>query len=112
MLSSIGAQLTSRQTSPLQTASTIRTLPLRMGMPMRSNREPKADMKMTIAGTPDSVAAKVRQLAEMGINHLHLRFMGEVDGETGYVFKDSAELQAVYFKTPPQIASFELVPPA
>jgi hypothetical protein len=27
-------------------------------------------------------------------------------------FKDSAELQAVYFKTPPQIASFELVRPA
>jgi hypothetical protein len=26
-------------------------------------------------------------------------------------FKDSAELQTVYFKTAPQIASFRLVPP-
>jgi alkanesulfonate monooxygenase SsuD/methylene tetrahydromethanopterin reductase-like flavin-dependent oxidoreductase (luciferase family) len=52
------------------------------------------DMKATIAGTPDTVAAKVRQLADMGINHLHLRFLGEWDGETRYVFKESAELFA------------------
>jgi alkanesulfonate monooxygenase SsuD/methylene tetrahydromethanopterin reductase-like flavin-dependent oxidoreductase (luciferase family) len=52
------------------------------------------DMKMTIAGTPDSVAAKVQQLADMGINHLHLRFLGEWDGETRFVFKESAELFA------------------
>jgi alkanesulfonate monooxygenase SsuD/methylene tetrahydromethanopterin reductase-like flavin-dependent oxidoreductase (luciferase family) len=52
------------------------------------------DMKATIAGTPDAVAAKVRQLADMGINHLHLRFLGEWDGETRYVFKESAELFA------------------
>jgi alkanesulfonate monooxygenase SsuD/methylene tetrahydromethanopterin reductase-like flavin-dependent oxidoreductase (luciferase family) len=52
------------------------------------------DMKMTIAGTPDSVAAKVQQLADMGINHLHLRFLGEWDGETRHTFKESAELFA------------------
>ena len=52
------------------------------------------DMKMTIAGSPDSVAAKVRQLADMGVNHLHLRFLGECDGETKYIFKESAELFA------------------
>jgi alkanesulfonate monooxygenase SsuD/methylene tetrahydromethanopterin reductase-like flavin-dependent oxidoreductase (luciferase family) len=52
------------------------------------------DMKMTIAGTPDSVAAKVRQLQEMGVNHLHLRFLGEVDGETAPIGKRSAELFA------------------
>ena len=34
------------------------------------------DMKMSIAGTPDTIAAKVQQLADMGINHLHLRFHG------------------------------------
>jgi alkanesulfonate monooxygenase SsuD/methylene tetrahydromethanopterin reductase-like flavin-dependent oxidoreductase (luciferase family) len=51
-------------------------------------------MKMTIAGTPDTVAAKVRQLADMGINHLHLRFMGEIDGETAHISKTSAELFA------------------
>jgi alkanesulfonate monooxygenase SsuD/methylene tetrahydromethanopterin reductase-like flavin-dependent oxidoreductase (luciferase family) len=52
------------------------------------------DMKLTIAGTPDSVAAKVQQLAAMGINHLHLRFMGEWDGETRHICKTSAELFA------------------
>jgi alkanesulfonate monooxygenase SsuD/methylene tetrahydromethanopterin reductase-like flavin-dependent oxidoreductase (luciferase family) len=51
-------------------------------------------MKMTISGTPDQVAAKVRQLEEMGVHHLHLRFMGEIDGETAYVAKESAELFA------------------
>jgi alkanesulfonate monooxygenase SsuD/methylene tetrahydromethanopterin reductase-like flavin-dependent oxidoreductase (luciferase family) len=52
------------------------------------------DMRLTIAGTPDSVAAKVQQLAAMGINHLHLRFMGEWDGETRHICKTSAELFA------------------
>jgi len=52
------------------------------------------DMKMTIAGTPDTVAAKVQQLADMGINHLHLRFLGECDGETKHTFTESAELFA------------------
>jgi alkanesulfonate monooxygenase SsuD/methylene tetrahydromethanopterin reductase-like flavin-dependent oxidoreductase (luciferase family) len=52
------------------------------------------DMKATIAGTPDTVAAKVKQLADMGINHLHLRFLGEIDGETGDICKTSAELFA------------------
>ena len=51
-------------------------------------------MKMTIAGTPDTVAAKVQQLADMGINHLHLRFIGEIDGETAHISKTSAELFA------------------
>ena len=41
------------------------------------------DMKATIAGTPDTVAAKVKQLAEMGINHLHLRFLGESTARPG-----------------------------
>ena len=31
---------------------------------------------------------------------------------TQTTFKDSAELQSMYFKTAPQIASFRLVPPA
>lgn len=52
------------------------------------------DMKATIAGTPDAVAAKVQQLKDMGINHLHLRFLGEWDGETRHICKDSAELFA------------------
>ena len=52
------------------------------------------DMKATIAGTPDTIAAKVKQLADMGINHLHLRFLGEWDGETRHICKTSAELFA------------------
>ena len=52
------------------------------------------DMKATIAGTPDTVAAKVKALADMGINHLHLRFLGEWDGETRHICKNSAELFA------------------
>jgi len=52
------------------------------------------DMKATIAGNPDTIAAKVEQLAEMGINHLHLRFLGEWAGETRHICKTSAELFA------------------
>ena len=35
------------------------------------------DLKATIAGSPDTVAAQVKRLADMGINHLHLRFLGQ-----------------------------------
>jgi alkanesulfonate monooxygenase SsuD/methylene tetrahydromethanopterin reductase-like flavin-dependent oxidoreductase (luciferase family) len=52
------------------------------------------DMTRTIAGTPATVAAKVRQLADQGINHLHLRFLGEWAGETSHICKESAELFA------------------
>ena len=52
------------------------------------------DMTRTIAGTPAAIAAQVSQLAAKGINHLHLRFLGEWAGETRYVCKDSAELFA------------------
>jgi hypothetical protein len=52
------------------------------------------DMKATIAGCPDTIAAKVGQLSEMGVNHLHLRFLGEIDGETSHICKASAELFA------------------
>jgi alkanesulfonate monooxygenase SsuD/methylene tetrahydromethanopterin reductase-like flavin-dependent oxidoreductase (luciferase family) len=51
-------------------------------------------MKLTIAGTPDTVAAKVRQLEEMGINHLHLRFMARSTARPAHICKDSAELFA------------------
>lgn len=52
------------------------------------------DMRATIAGSPDTVAAKVKQLADQGINHLHLRFLGEWAGESRHICKDSAELFA------------------
>ncbi len=52
------------------------------------------DMKSTISGSPETVAAKVQQLADVGINHLHLRFLGEWDGETRHICESSAELFA------------------
>ena len=52
------------------------------------------DMRATIAGSPDTVAAKVKALADKGINNLHLRFLGEWAGETRHICKDSAELFA------------------
>ena len=52
------------------------------------------DMTDTVAGSPETVAAKVQQLAEIGINHLHVRFLGEWKGETRQIAVDSAELFA------------------
>ncbi len=50
------------------------------------------DLKDTIAGSPDSVAKRVQQLADLGINHLMLRFLGEWAGETRHVCETSLKL--------------------
>jgi alkanesulfonate monooxygenase SsuD/methylene tetrahydromethanopterin reductase-like flavin-dependent oxidoreductase (luciferase family) len=52
------------------------------------------DMRNTIAGSPDTVAAKVQELVDLGINHLHVRFIGEWAGQTRHIVADSAELFA------------------
>lgn len=52
------------------------------------------DMMATIAGSPDTIAAKVQELADLGINHLHVRFLGEWDGETRHINEASAKLFA------------------
>ena len=52
------------------------------------------DMHNVIAGTPDTVAKKVRELADLGINHLLVRFLGEWPGETRYVSEQSMRLFA------------------
>jgi len=52
------------------------------------------DMRASIAGTPETVAKKVQALVDMGINNLHLRFLGEWAGETRQTCKESAELFA------------------
>jgi alkanesulfonate monooxygenase SsuD/methylene tetrahydromethanopterin reductase-like flavin-dependent oxidoreductase (luciferase family) len=52
------------------------------------------DMRASIAGSPDTVAAKVQELVDLGINHMHLRFTGEWAGETRRTVEDSAELFA------------------
>src|SRR4029079_11805489 len=49
------------------------------------------DMKATIAGTPDTIAAKVKQLADMGINHLHLHFSRQHAGATQHLSHTTAE---------------------
>jgi len=52
------------------------------------------DMHNLIAGNPDTVAAKVRELSELGINHILVRFLGEWPGQTRYVSEDSMRLFA------------------
>ena len=48
----------------------------------------------SVAGSPDTVAAKIQELVDLGIIHMHLRFTGEWAGETRQTVKDSAELFA------------------
>src|SRR5262249_4483151 len=64
------------------------------GKPTPQGAAKGGDMSATIAGDPDTSAEKVQQLADIGINHLHLRFLGEWDGETRYIAETSAELFA------------------
>jgi alkanesulfonate monooxygenase SsuD/methylene tetrahydromethanopterin reductase-like flavin-dependent oxidoreductase (luciferase family) len=52
------------------------------------------DMREMIAGTPETVAKKVQKLADVGINHLLIRFMGEWTGETRQISEDSMRLFA------------------
>lgn len=52
------------------------------------------DMMASVAGSPDTVAAKIQELVDVGINHLHLRFIGEWAGNTRQTAKESAELFA------------------
>jgi alkanesulfonate monooxygenase SsuD/methylene tetrahydromethanopterin reductase-like flavin-dependent oxidoreductase (luciferase family) len=52
------------------------------------------DMSDTVAGSPETIAARVQELAEIGINHLHLRFIGEWAGETRHICEASARLFA------------------
>lgn len=52
------------------------------------------DMTNIIAGTPDTVAAKVQELSDIGINHLLVRFLGEWPGETRHISEQSMRLFA------------------
>ncbi len=52
------------------------------------------DMHNLIAGTPDTVAQKVQALADLGLNHLLLRFLGEWPGETRWISESSMRLFA------------------
>ena len=50
------------------------------------------DMLGTIAGSPDTVAKKVQHLADLGINHLLVRFSGEWTSSSRHVAEASMEL--------------------
>ena len=52
------------------------------------------DMKDMIAGSPDTVAKRVQELADLGIGHLMLRFQGEWAGETRHIGETSLKLFA------------------
>jgi len=52
------------------------------------------DMANVIAGNPDTVARKVKELRELGINHLLVRFLGEWPGETRGISEQSMKLFA------------------
>jgi alkanesulfonate monooxygenase SsuD/methylene tetrahydromethanopterin reductase-like flavin-dependent oxidoreductase (luciferase family) len=53
-----------------------------------------ADMQHIIAGSPDTVAAEVQRLADLGINHLIVRFLGEWLGQTRGLLERSLQLFA------------------
>ncbi len=50
------------------------------------------DMFNLIAGTPDTVAKKVQELSDIGINHLLVRFLGEWPGKTRSISEESMKL--------------------
>ena len=50
------------------------------------------DMFGTIAGNPDTVAAKVQELADIGINHLLVRFIGDWTATTRPIAEASMRL--------------------
>jgi len=50
------------------------------------------DMDHIIAGNPDTVAAEVQKLIDVGINHILVRFMGEWPGETQPINERSMRL--------------------
>ncbi len=50
------------------------------------------DMIELIAGNPDTVAKRVQELADTGINHLLVRFLGEWPGKTRYISEQSMRL--------------------
>jgi alkanesulfonate monooxygenase SsuD/methylene tetrahydromethanopterin reductase-like flavin-dependent oxidoreductase (luciferase family) len=65
------------------------------------------DMANVIAGSPDTVAAKVQALRDLGINHLLVRFLGEWPGETRAISEQSMRLFAREI-----MPRFKDVPPA
>jgi alkanesulfonate monooxygenase SsuD/methylene tetrahydromethanopterin reductase-like flavin-dependent oxidoreductase (luciferase family) len=49
-------------------------------------------MARIVAGSPDTVAAEIQALADLGINHLIVRFLGEWLGDTRGLLERSVRL--------------------
>ena len=59
---------------------------------MGANFAKGGDMWDMVAGSPDTVAREIQKLADLGINHLLVRFMGEFPGETRPILEKSMRL--------------------
>jgi alkanesulfonate monooxygenase SsuD/methylene tetrahydromethanopterin reductase-like flavin-dependent oxidoreductase (luciferase family) len=61
--------------------------------PAASNGHPPGERRRAeLIGSPDTVARRIQQLSDWGINHLLLRFMGEWSGQTRTVAERSMRL--------------------
>jgi alkanesulfonate monooxygenase SsuD/methylene tetrahydromethanopterin reductase-like flavin-dependent oxidoreductase (luciferase family) len=56
------------------------------------SRPPDERGRAEFIGSPDTVARRIQQLSDWGINHLLLRFMGEWSGQTKAVAENSMRL--------------------
>jgi len=52
------------------------------------------DMEQAVVGSPDTIAKKIQELVDAGINHVLLRFIGEWAGETRHISENSMRLFA------------------
>ena len=52
------------------------------------------DMEEAVVGSPDTIAKKMQELVDSGINHVLLRFIGEWAGETRHISENSMRLFA------------------
>jgi alkanesulfonate monooxygenase SsuD/methylene tetrahydromethanopterin reductase-like flavin-dependent oxidoreductase (luciferase family) len=69
--------------------------PLRSGGEAEIVRaERQFEMRPAICGSPDTVAAEVEKVSDLGIDHLMLRFLGEWHGETRPIAERSMHLFA------------------
>lgn len=62
------------------------------GESMGANFAKGGDMWEMIAGSPETVAREVQKLADLGINHILVRFLGEWAGETKPIIEKSMRL--------------------
>lgn len=62
------------------------------GSALRESATEGPEMRSPIVGSADTVAARVREVQDLGVSHLLLRFMGEWNGETRSIAENSMRL--------------------